>query len=385
MKIFINILCLILSLTLFSCKAKQTEVIKLPPYPIQLKKFPLEAIEKSSIRLSENTIFLWKKEDEMTESQVRDVQLLSQELDLLEKEQKELEATLNQLKLAYESEVAQLDPKQQEEWNALPEALSTAKETLDFNTNNFNLATEARATEVSKLNEITHQITLVNEELDAEKAKPDANQEKINELAQKLNELSATKVKIEKNIANYEKKQKRYKDLMESAQNDYNRLSTAKETTFSKVNAAHELVLNEEIRIAPEKKRMNDHGNDLVKKLTENVDILEKPSYLLIKVVQHQLKVEISWKIHNDCTECQEVFSTENGTIQNVNYQEDGGLLKFDLQANDGVYSFRLVRGINKNQQDRISFNGDIEISYTDQTKAKRFGALKFLDSKYSH
>jgi chromosome segregation ATPase len=377
----INLLWFALFFLIVSCKAKQASVNKLPPHVIELKKYSVDTIRNESIRLVENTVFLWKQEGQMTDTQVRDIQLLSKDLEQLENDQKEIERPLNELKKIYDVEVAKLDEQQKQEWNSLPEKVATAQQTIDFNTGKLAAETDKLNAENANLNLINSQIADLNKSLEEEKAKPEVSQEKISEISKKIDELQAKKVVSEKSIVSIQKKQKKYQDKLVDAQTEYDKYDKEKTETFKDVNTAYVQVKVEEDRLAVEKQKMSERGNELVKKLTENVDLMEKPSFLSIKVIEDSIQVDLSWKLHPDCSDCDESFSTEKNNIKNVSYQEEGGLLKFELTDQQDTYSFRMVRAKEDDKLGRIFYNGDLTVNYKDNTV--RYGVLKFVSGKY--
>jgi chromosome segregation ATPase len=376
----INLLWLALFCVIVSCKAKEANVTKLPPQTIELKKYSLDSIRKESLRLVENTVFLWKQEGQMTEAQVRDIQLLSKDLEQLEIDQKEIEKSLDESKSLYEAEVAKLNEQQKEEWNALPEKVATAQQTIDFNAGKYNAEGEKLKVENAKLESINNQLTELNRSLEEERAKPDANQEKLANLSQQISEQEANKLATDKALVTVKKKQKKYEDKLKEAQAEYDKYQLEKTGTFKDVNAAYVQVKSEEDRISVEKQKLGERGNELVKKLTENVDLLEKPSFLSIKAIDEVVQVELLWKIHQSCSDCEENFSSEKNNIKSVVYQEDGGLLKFELLDGKDTYSFRLVRG-NDEKDGRIFYNGDLTVVFGDGSI--RYGVLKFVSGKY--
>jgi chromosome segregation ATPase len=331
--------------------------------------------------LVENTVFLWKPEGQMTAAQVRDIQRLSKELAQLEDDQREVEKPLNELRKVYDVEVAKLDEQRRQEWSALPEKVATAQETIDFNQGKLNAENDKLVAENTKYNAINIELAELNRSLEEEKAKIDVNQEKLNELNQRIAELEVNKVASEKAIVAINKKQKKYEDKLIEARAEYAKYQEEKTVNFKDVNAVYVQMKQEEERIAVEKQKLSERGNELINKLTQNVDLIEKPSFLNIKVVNDLIQVDLAWKIHQNCSECEENFSTEKNNVQNVFYQEDGGLLKFEVLDAEGIYSFRLVRAQDEDKLGRIFYNGDLTVEYTNGSI--RYGVLKFVSGKF--
>jgi hypothetical protein len=147
------------------------------------------------------------------------------------------------------------------------------------------------------------------------------------------------------------------------------------------VNDSYVKVKAEEERIAIERQKLGDRGNELIKKLTENVDLMEKPGFLNIKALGDDVQIDLSWKLHQSCSECEESFSSDKKNIQNISYQEEGGVLKFELAEGVDTYLFRLVRAKEDEKDNRIFYNGDLTIKYGNGSL--RYGVLKFVSGKY--
>lgn len=366
---------------LTSCKAKQAIVQKQPPTPVEIKKYPLASIKNQPIRLTDSTVFLWKKDSEMTAEHVSDVQLLSKEMDQLELAQRELEGPFNDLKQIYETEVAQLDETQKQEWNALPDKIETSRSTKQNYEEKLPQLSANLEIENQKLTTINKNLEELSLELENEKNKTDRNADNIEKLTQKIADLQKDKVSSENKITKISLKIKNLQDNLANTQTELNELETKKSTHYKDVGIAYDIMKKEERQIAPEKQVLGEKGNALIQKLVENVDLLEKPSFLNIKVIDEKINVELAWKLYSDCNDCDETFSSDKNNIQNLSYQEAGGLLEFNLMDQSDVYAFRLVRSKDTDATGRIFYGGDLTI--TDSHGQKRFGVLKFSSSKY--
>jgi len=387
MKLASTILILVAFSILNSCKAKQAIVTKQPPQLVQINKYPLAAIKIQPIRLKGSTSFLWKNEAEMTDTQVRDVQLISKKMDKLENEQRELKRTLNQFTKAYEIEVAKLDDQQKREWNTLPEKIDTQKQTVEINKHSYaekfpKLSSDLNI-ENQKLIDVNKNLDEATKELKNEESKSNPNQETIDQISQLIIELQNTKKTIETKIATIENKIKKLQDKITTAQNELDQLESIKAGVYKDVNASHEVMKQEEARIAPEEQAFNERGNELVKLLFENVDKLDSsPTSLNLKVTDDDsLLIELTWKIINECNDCDENYSNAKNNLHHVSYQEDGGLLKFDLVDHENTYVFRLVRSKENDPSGRIFYSGDLNIQYKDGHQ--RFGVLNFVSSNF--
>jgi chromosome segregation ATPase len=317
----------------------------------------------------------------MSDRQVYEIQLLSKDLEQLELDQRMLEKPLKELQNKYNVEVEKLDADQKQEWSALPEKVATAQETINFNINRLAAESKKLDLENNNLLEINNHILELKKSFEVEKSKPEIDQEQLSRISGQIAQLESEKNTSETNIINIKKKQKKIEDKLSEAQAEFSRYEDEKNIQFKTVNTAYIAVKSEEERIASENLKLSDRGNELVKKLNENVDLQEKPVFLNIKVVEDMIQVDLSWKIHLDCSDCETKFSLENNNIKNIFYQEEGGLLKFDLIDLRGIYSFRLVRSKDDGATNRINYNGDLTVKNSDGSV--RYGVLKFVDGKF--
>jgi chromosome segregation ATPase len=383
MKELVKYLSLITTVGLVSCKAKQALVDKLPPPPVQVKKYPLSAFKNHNVNLTENLVFLWKKETEMTDSQVRDVQLLSKEKDQLESQQRELKINLNLLEKTYNAQVGNLNEQQKDEWINLPDKIEAQKtfveNTRKSNSEKIPILNLDLEKENQKLVEINNNIDQANQELQVEEGKIEKDQNKINDLSKKIEELKITQATSQANILKINTKIKKLEDKLTNAQNELNELEAKKNEVYKDVSTAYDAKKTEEIRIAPELKNLSDRITLIVKKITENVDLLPTPSVTL-DIVENKINIQILWRIQEYCKDCETEFSTTKNTIESVHYEEEGGVVEFKLIDQKDTYSFHLVRIKDDDTTGKIFFGGDLTITYHDGQL--RFGSLKFQEKQ---
>jgi hypothetical protein len=379
----ISIIILSVSFILISCKSKQALVAKLPPQSISLQTYALKDIEISPILLVENTAFFWKKQGQMTSDQVRDTQLLAKEYDDLESQQGHLEDQLKSHQNDFEIALANLTSEQKLNWDNSKKALQIISECklvlekpeeyyTDL-TNKFKLKNVA----------IDKKIKAIEKELQTKQEiieKTDEDLKAIKDLEEKkasfIKKKEDTKTEYD---AIYNERQE-CPNKVTQAQNEYDSYQIETSESYQKLKASETLIKSEQERIPNVRKEMADRQKSIIERIENNVEFLEKPKALTLKVSNGVVQVRLNWKINPSCSTCPDTYSTEDSTIQNVTYQEEGGVLHFELKFEESLYVFRLVRAPD-DQYGHIFYNGDLTVTNTQGEI--RYGVLKFLSGKF--
>lgn len=368
---------------LISCKSKQAQVVKLPPETIALKTYTLDEIESTPILLVENTAFLWKKQNEMTSDQVRDTQLLAKEYDDLESQQGHLEDQLKEHQKNFEVAMTHLTEEQKQNWNDSKKALQVIAECKAVLEKPEEYYTDLTNKYNSKSTAIDKKIKSIEKDLQAKQNIAEKTEEDLKAIKDLEDKKASFVKKKEEAKTEYdaifnERQECPQKSAQAQAAYDSYQIETSE--VYRNLKTAETQIKTEQERLPTVRQQLADRQKTLIEGIEKNVEFLEKPKSLTLKVIQGVMQVRLNWKLNATCSNCLESFSTEEGTIQNVNYKEEGGLLQFELKLDSTAYSFRLVRAPD-DQYGHIFYNGDLTISYANGEV--RYGVLKFLSGKF--
>lgn len=270
-------------------KVHEAKVDKNPPEKIQLKRYPLQ---KSSMILNENSIFFWKDDNLFTPEQVAQVNSISNAME--EFKNILIRSNLGLKKLYY----------------LHLEAMSNL--------------TEDQKKELQQLEDNIKE-----------------NQKRI-EYAQKQIDTEQTKLESIRDL----NKIKKYKFKIETYSEDQNHSLKEIEIKFGvHFKELYFTITNE---ISKDKKltlEISKKFDDQFQKLNEIVEGLNNPPELLkLSNINGIPSIVISWEnLAEFCSICYRM-TVDNNSIQNLNYQELGGVLIFDLiqPLNQDVYTFEL-------------------------------------------
>jgi hypothetical protein len=316
--VFKTILVPFTFLILLACqktfKANEANVTHQPPDKIVLKSYPLPA---ESITLNDGSIFFWKDESQMTPDQVAQVQSISNSMDEDKASLINSNLALKNLSNQHDESVKSLSEEQKNDLDAIETKIKSLQKNMDY----------------------------TQKQIDAENSKLESGRDNN---------------KIQK----YQKKLDIYsKDQLTA----YNDMELKFGAPLKELNQAiNTQVLND--------KKLNTvvsaKFDELFKKLDSLVvGITAPPNFLKIennnKNNKGVLSIVLSWdKLAENCTMCSDL-SVENGNVQNLKYEERGGVLSFDLihPITQEVYSFELNRTKDDDVLHRICFQGKVTVN----------------------
>lgn len=379
--IFKSVTFLILGF-LISCNGKKVKVEKLPPLPLQVKTYSILSLQENPILLNDNTSFLWKNDGNLKD-QVKTVQILSSEIEHINKKIKEVEKPLNILKKYYQDEISQLNDSQKNQWEKLPTLEIRTQNSLNSNLQKFNNEKQTLFNEYENFSQIIGRIDSQKKLLDEELSKPTPDKDILENLNKSLTDLNIEKNKSLQKIESLKKNLDTINEKITKANEVLNQIQTDKTGPFKKVFELLQQIKIEEERINPEKETLTKESNEKISLLRDQIDPMESPSKLVIYADQNQVQIKLDWIVDPNCLDCQNSFSTEDGTIKNLVYMEKGGVLDFEFKYSNFNFTVHLVRSEVKSDEDdssRIAYSGDFIRS--EDNKLFRKGVLKLLSGK---
>lgn len=368
---------------LSACNVKKVKVEKAPPMPIKVKSYSIQSLQDNPILLNDNAAFLWKTEGDLTE-QVKTVQLLSAEIDRINKQIKDLEKPLKNLKSQYDQELSHFDDTQKDQWEKLPTLEIRTQNSINSNTQKYNTEKQNLFNEYQNLSQIVVQIDNHQKSIEDEKAKPTPSKEIIDNLQKELGDLTKAKADSLQKIEASKKNLDGFTDKITKANEVLSKIQSDKEGIFKTIYSLHTQIAAEEARIATPKDVLTTQNNENIGKLRDNIDSLESPSKLEILAINNTVQIKLDWVIDPNCSDCLNSFSTEAGTIKNLTYTEEGGVVDFEFEYANNHYTVHIVRSGTTSEEgvasSPVAFGGDFTVKYQNNQTRKKI--LKLLSGK---
>jgi hypothetical protein len=334
------------------CEVQQAVAPQVHVQPERLKEFPPSSM-KDGFQLRSNQLFLWP--EGVTDTQVARVFQISDEMDQGARDRKTVDDQISRMKS---------DP-----------VIQKTEEDLKAKKREKNTKNGTWSSAVNKLK--TNKTNLLRSEKSLAEAKNNADQELIEKLQKDVDKYVKEIAELENKLPQLEADTKKCEDEVKQVEQS---LSLLQKNQVDQLASLEQKLLS-----------FDQLGNSLAADVMSLVDWYDVRDMVVNIKCKDDGTFRISiknWVFHPVANGPGSDFSTEpeDGsapTIQNVQYNPQGGIFDFDVLVGEGIFSFHIARNKYQDGPEKFSFVGDLKRKQrlADGSLEIRRGVAKLVDS----